>query len=239
MKQKTPQFSEPLYTIAEAARIVDVPASTLATWAQGYIRRFAGRPDVIGNPIVTYIQPHRRGDPSIPFVGLAEAMVLAAVRQSGVPMQRIRPAIEALQRELGVDHALASRKLYTDGAELLFDYAASASDRDDRQLVGALVVVRSGQRVFVEVIDEYLRRIEYGPDGYARLIRVPAYATADVLAYPTMSFGAPVFASSGARVDDALQLFWAGEALETVAREFGVPIEQVEDVIRVASRRAA
>ena len=27
------RFTTPLYTVAEAARIVDVPASTLATWA--------------------------------------------------------------------------------------------------------------------------------------------------------------------------------------------------------------
>lgn len=29
------RFDIPLYTIREAARIVDVPVSTLATWAQG------------------------------------------------------------------------------------------------------------------------------------------------------------------------------------------------------------
>ena len=32
-------------------------------------------------------------------------------------MQRIRPAIQALKIGLGIDHALASRRLYTDGAE--------------------------------------------------------------------------------------------------------------------------
>lgn len=32
------RFELPLYTVAEAARIVDVPPSTLATWAKGYVR---------------------------------------------------------------------------------------------------------------------------------------------------------------------------------------------------------
>jgi hypothetical protein len=54
----------------------------------------------------------------MPFIGLAEAYALAAFRHAGVPMQRIRPAIDVLARELGVEYALASRRLYTDGAEV-------------------------------------------------------------------------------------------------------------------------
>lgn len=38
-------------------------------------------------------------------------------------MQRVRPAVDALARELGLEHALAGRRLYTDGAEVLYDYA--------------------------------------------------------------------------------------------------------------------
>ena len=37
------RFEVPLYTVAEAARIVAVPPSTLAAWAKGYSRRSAGR----------------------------------------------------------------------------------------------------------------------------------------------------------------------------------------------------
>ena len=43
------RFSSPLCTVAEAARYLDVPASTLATWVKGYRRRSAGRPDVTGH----------------------------------------------------------------------------------------------------------------------------------------------------------------------------------------------
>ena len=123
------RFREPLYTIAEAARIVDVLASTLASWAHGYGRRFADRPDVSGAPVISCVAPASPREPSIPFVGLAEALVLAAFRRSGVAMQRIRPAIEVLRDELGVDHALASRRLYTDGAEVLFDTATGTERR--------------------------------------------------------------------------------------------------------------
>lgn len=83
------RFSAPLYTVAEAARYLDVPASTLATWAKGYRRRSTGRGPVTGAPVLTTVPAHGRG-PVIPFVGLAEGLVLTAMRSAGVPLQRIR-----------------------------------------------------------------------------------------------------------------------------------------------------
>lgn len=217
------RFEVPLYAVTEAARIVDVPVQTLARWTKAPVG-------------VTYQPPEGRGRPSIPFVGLAEALVLAAVRRSGVPMQRISPALQALKADLGVEHALASERLYTDGAELLFDYAEAHLNR---ALPDGLAVVRSGQRVFGEVLMDYLKLIVYGEDGYPTLIQVPAYPNADVVVNPAMSFGSPIFRSGGARVEDVLDRFWAGESLVDTSAEFGVPPEHLEDVVRVASRRAA
>jgi uncharacterized protein (DUF433 family) len=192
---------------------------------------------VTGAPVITAFPADRR-HPSIPFVGLSEALVLAAVRGAGVPLQRVRPALEVLAQELGVEHALASRRLYTDGAELLFDYAES-SDDPDASVARELVVVRRQQYVFAPVVERYLKLITYGRDGYPDLVRLPIYEHADVIVDPRRSFGQPIFARGGARVTDALDRFLAGESLHAVAEEFGVPLDEVEDVVRAASRRAA
>ena len=56
---------------------------------------------------------------------------------------------------------------------------------------------------------------------------------------PTRSFGAPIFERGGVRVADVLERFWAGDTLSDLVDEFGVPADQLEDVLRVASRRAA
>lgn len=227
----------PLYTTAEAARAVGLSPSTLSTWAQGYERRFNGRQAVTGLPVITAL-PAPKGRPSIPFVGLSEALVLAAVRNAGVPLQRIRPALEVLAVELGVDHALASRRLYTDGAELLFDYAETSGE-PDAPAARELVVVRKKQYVFAPVVERYLKLITYGTDGYPDLVRLPVYPRAEVVVDPRRSFGQPIFARGGARVADVLDRFLAGESLRDVAEEFGVPVVEVEDVVRAASRRAA
>jgi uncharacterized protein (DUF433 family) len=231
------RFEVPLYTVTEAATALGVPTSTFATWVKGYERHPKDRATVSGRPIVTSFTTSPRY-PSVPFVGLAEGMVLAAIRKVGVPMQRIRPALVELSKEIGIQHALASRSLYTDGAELLYDYAKRNPKIDDDSIQD-LVLVRRQQRVFVPVVAEYLRRIEYGRDGYASLIRLPGYDRANVVADPRRAFGQPIFSQGATKVRDVLERFWAGDDLATVAAEFGIPATEIEDVLRATSRQAA
>ena len=68
-----------------------------------------------------------------------------AFRRAGVPMQGTRPSIDWLLDNVG-PHALASRDLYTDGAEVLWDFAQRSGEgsADDR-VVKRLIVPRSGQ----------------------------------------------------------------------------------------------
>lgn len=193
----------------------------------------------VGAPLLTALPRVGVRGPVIPFVGLAEGLVLTAMRRSGVPLQRIRPALIRLEKELGLAHALASKRLYTDGAEVLYDYAESGDDPTAAKAARDLVVVRNNQRVFNEIVQGYLRRLDFGDDGYARLIHLPVYGTADVVVDPTRGFGQPIFARGGARIEDALSLFRAGEALDAVAREYGIPPAQLEDAVRIATRVAA
>jgi uncharacterized protein (DUF433 family) len=233
------RFGTLLYGIGEAASYLAIPPSTLTTWAYGYEWRRAGARTVTAQPIVTAVRPERPGNPALPFVGLAEAYALAAFRRARVPMQRIRPAIDALDRELGIEHALASSRLYTDGAEVLYDYARHAGDTPAGESARELVVVRNNQRVFTEVVAQYLQRVDFAADGYAQLIRLPQYRGSDVTVDPDHAFGRPRFAHGGAAVDSVIDLFRAGEPVDTVAEEFGLSRSEVEDAIRVATRAAA
>lgn len=228
------RFEAPLYTVAEAARFLGVPTSTLATWAKGYVRRPPGRAEVSGAPIVTSVEAPRNF-PVIPFVGLAEGMVLAAFRRAGVSLQHIREGVAILEKEIGVEHALASRRLFSDGAVILFDYA---DVEDEGELAGLTEVVRR-QRVFAPVVREYLKRIAYAPDGWATRLTSPATERPIVIADPARAFGQPIFIHGASRVEDVLDRWKAGDPLAEVAEDFGVPFEDVEDVLRVALPVAA
>jgi uncharacterized protein (DUF433 family) len=227
------RYSLPLYSIAEAARYLDVSDSTFRTWVRGYERHPSGKRSVSGAPIVTSLNP--QDGKVVPFIGFAEGYVLASLKKAGMPLQRIRPALDYLQQTLGIEHALASRSLYTDGAEVLYDYAESHGDTPEARSARDLVVIRNGQRVFKEVIEDYLSRIEFASDERAGLIHLPQYHGADVIVDPARSFGAPIFAHGANRIDDVLAAFKAGEDLDTLSTEFGVPMADVLDVLRVAA----
>lgn len=225
------RFDVPLYTLTDASRHLIVPRSTLETWARGYERRPKAKAVVKGHPIITAVSPVDRGGPELPFVGIAEAYVLNAFRRAGVPMQRIRPSIDWLLENVG-PYALASRDLYTDGAEVLWNFAqrAGAGSSDD-QVVRHLIVPRSGQYVFKDIVQHYLKQISFDEDKFAKAIRLPQYGDANVVLDPKRGYGQPVFSSSGVKVVDALGPLRAGETFEAVALDYGVSESELRDAL--------
>jgi uncharacterized protein (DUF433 family) len=221
-----PRVAQAVFTLRETAGYLDVPKSTIHDWA---------RPARRQAPLITCFPPRGR-QATVPFIGFAEAYVLSAFRRAGVPLQRIRPAVQALESTIGIEHALASRSLYTDGAEVLYDFAEREAD-DLLEL--QLVVVRTGQHQFSEVVRDYLQRITYGEDGWASRVRLPSYGPAEVVVDPKIAFGLPLVVHGGARVEDLVDRFVAGDSVAEIADDFGVPAGEVEAVIRVATRTAA
>jgi len=224
------RFTEPLYTLTEAARYLGVRPETFVTWAEGYERHFPGRAAVKKGPIVTAF-PGQRGTPRVPFIGLSEAMVLAAFRRCGLPMQRIRPAVRILEEQIGLKHALASEKLFSDGAEILYDFA----ERYDEDEIGSLVVVRSGQRVFRPVVANYLQLISYDDTGWSRSLVLPITKRPVVAVDPWRGFGQPLFLHGGAPLDNVLARIRAGEPPKSVAADFEVPEEDIQEALRAAA----
>ncbi len=227
------RFGVPLYTVAEAGRFVGVPTSTFSTWSKGYVRRPPGRRVVRGAPVLASVDAPPNY-PTIPFIGLAEGMVLAAFRSAGVSLQHIRRAVTVLDRELGLAHALASERLYTDGAVILFDYAEST----DEYLAGLTEVV-SQQKVFAPVVEEYLERISYAGDGWAERVASPTTDRPLVVADPHRAFGQPIFLKSAAPVESVLGRWKAGESIAHVAEDFSVPAADVEEYLRATFPLAA
>ena len=80
-------FDTLLYGIGEAAGYLSIRPTTLRNWVYGSARNQQG--DSAGggtsSPVITAIRPERRHEPSMPFIGLAGAYVLAAFRKAKVP----------------------------------------------------------------------------------------------------------------------------------------------------------
>lgn len=227
------RFTVPLYTSAEAARYLGVPASTFGSWARGYRREFPDRPPVTGQPLITGLPPETRGGPSIPFGGLAEGMFLSTLRRAGFPLQQIRPALEEVRAKIGVEYALASRRLKFVGAQLLWEVSSDDSmDNGTRHGARDMIVLKNGQYVFREFIERDLKKIEYD-ESYASRIHLPQYEVADLTAEPGVNFGRAYFTHNGTPLNVVQGLLKAGEAIAAIADDFDLPVDEVTEVAQL------
>ena len=126
-----PRIARAIFTLRDLAGYLDVPKSNIQRWA---------RPPDPKHPLITCLPAHGR-EATVPFIGFVEAFVLSSFRRAGLPLQWIRRAVEVLAKEIGLEHALASKRLYTDGAEVLFEHANKHGERKAMELV----VVRTQQ----------------------------------------------------------------------------------------------
>lgn len=190
-----PAGRRPTRQLLLAEPLVRAREEPVRLWPVRSVGRAVGDREVAGPAILSTVPRDGLRAPNIPFVGLSEGYALNAIRKTGVPLQRIRPALELLGKEMGLGHALASRKLFTDGAEVLFDYAQKTGG-DEGEAVRELVVVRNRQRVFADVVEGYLQRIEFGADGFATAIPLTGFDKAELVADVRRSFGQPIFVTA-------------------------------------------
>lgn len=210
----------PLYTINEAARYLATPYMTLLRWV---------RPDE-GNPLVSAFPKHGHR-PVLPFIGFAEAFVLSVGYHAGMKPHRILENIDAIRKKHGVkgiEHVLASRLLFHDGAEFLLGQVP-----DDP---GDLSVARSDQIQMRETVEDQLRMVTLGDDGFAERIALPVFKRTRVIVDPREAFGRPIVERTGTRVDDVLGLFWAGEEIKGIAYDFDLEEAEVQDLIRAQTK---
>lgn len=217
-----PAYTTPIYAQGEAAHIIQAPPTSFARWAHGH--RFKQRTEGEWGwspPLLTGVKDGRGY--TVPFNALAEGFIIESFRRVGLPMARIRPAVDVLREEIGLENALLSERLMTDGAEILY-----------RNGEDELVVVRNHQGVFNEVVAEFLKSISYR-DGFARLLRLPAYESVEVIVDPTRNSGQPTIAKLGVRVEDVVSRVRAGEAMDAVAEDFGLQRTELRSLVLQAA----
>jgi uncharacterized protein (DUF433 family) len=208
-------YTKPILTARETARYLGMPESTLDVWLL----------DRGKAPLVHAVTPERRGWPRVPFVGVIEAYVLRALRDLQLPMDEIRKAAELVREEFADPYALAHRRIVTDGVALFVRMA-------DESYVHA----RDRQIAISDVLEEHLKRIDWGSDGNAKRLHLRDFpAAADVIIDPRFGWGAPVLGQSKVKVEDLVTLWRNGERLSAIADEYGLTVDVVEDVLRRAA----
>ncbi|MEE1804603.1 DUF433 domain-containing protein [Streptomyces sp. JV176] len=217
----TDRFTTGLLTQAETSEYLRIPSSTLSRWLEGH---------AAGAPLVHSVTERRPRQPSLPFVGVAEAYVLHSLRSLGLRLHEIREAAEAVRKTFDTPYGLVSKRIATDGIDIFVDHG-----------LGDLRRARDGQAPIHEVVADYLRYLSWdADDDFPSSLRLPQYPnTVPVVIDPRFGRGLPVVAANRVPVQAVTDLWDAGESFEDIAYEYDMAPDEVEALCQAMVHGAA
>jgi uncharacterized protein (DUF433 family) len=225
-------LSRPVYGVGQVDRILGLRSGTARRWIDGYRRGGKEYPPVIRE------QP--TGEDIVTWGEFVETRLLSQYRDAGVPLVRMRPAVDVLRQELQTPYPLASARTWLDvhGRDLV--RRVQEEVHLDRPL--ALVIVRTGQQVieWSPPADAFRRSVEWTTpqnqrDAEPRLLH-PAEDLRDVVIDPLRGFGEPVVRN--VRTEIIGELFRAGDSTAAIAELYELPPRTVDEALRYELRRA-
>jgi uncharacterized protein (DUF433 family) len=226
--------TKPLFTPADARRIIGAPASTTRRWLEGYAFEHKGKQRTRGprlSPSATRIE----GVLLMSFLDLVEVRMARILRRQGVSWPHIDRAAAFFRDSWHNPHPFALRRFRTDGRSVFAELGRGIGDN-------SLLQLGADQFVFDALIEQSLFDIlDFREDGVPWRLW-PRGRDASVVVDPSRSFGRPILDAQGVPVRMIAASYAANDnQIDRVARWFDLPVEAVEAAIRyeVGARLAA
>lgn len=213
----------PIYSAAEAAQYLRLPISTVRAWSFGQGYRVRDEKRRFESVIGTADRKNRR----LSFINLVELLVLAAIRRTHrVPLPHVRRAVNFLRKHFPSAHPLADHAFQTNGVGLFVEKFGQI-----------LNLSRDGQIEMKQFIDAYLRGVDRDSKGVPIKLHLPRSEkrTKDrsmVVIDPGRGFGRPVLDGTGVRTELIVARFQAGEPIASLAEDYALSSNVIEEVIR-------
>lgn len=212
------------YTVAEAARLLRIPAATLRSWIFG--RRY---PTSEGERFsVRLIEPPPDPYDRLSFLNLIEAHVLRSLRtRHGISMSDVREALEFAQQRYGIERLLIRKELKAAPGRLFFEEYANLVE-----------LPKGGQLALREVFDAHLERVSHNAHDQLPVRLFPWFpidgqeGKKAVVVDARIAFGSPVTARRSIRTSVIADRYEAGEPVRELARDYGLENAEIEDAIR-------
>lgn len=209
----------PAYGVSEAARYADITGQTIRNWQKLSNRH-------------SPLSPRERGK-ALSYLQLIELAVVAAARDSGVPLWAIRQTREYMRKEFNADFPFARYRFKTDGKELWLDYFDLIGKKGKGKLLKAS---GKGQLAWSEIIGR-LKEFEYDKKlGLAVRWHVDGLDS-PVIIDPRIRFGAP--SVDGVETRLLLARWEAGESPAEIADDFDMTVSAVVAALEFEGAEAA
>jgi uncharacterized protein (DUF433 family) len=200
-----PIKERPIYSVAQAARFLRVPTSTVRSWTSG------------ARPLVALT------DGRLSFMSLVELQVVRAMRvKHRFSLVAIRSAAESAKRLIGGDHPLAAKQFETDGVSIFLRELHLLTDMGHHM-----------QLAMKEILIKHLRAIVRDESGApVRLLVDDAHR---VQIDPNIGYGYPTIVGNGGAVSVIQERHRAGEPIEELADDYGVTEEEIRAALAYAN----
>lgn len=220
----------PSYSARDASRYLNIPSSTIRSWAVGYHYKVRE-----GNkkfePVISI---KKRKPLTLTFMNLIEIHVLRAIRKyHKVDLAKVRAALDYINEAKNIDHPLVNQEFYTDGVDLFINCYSS--------LINAS---QNGKIALKNDLIHHLERIESDEKGLAIKLfpftrnqeeNNPRFVMID----PRVAFGRMVIADKGIPIDVIGERFFAGDSPKQIADDYECEIDQIQEAIRCVNRPIA
>ncbi|MAQ92915.1 MAG: hypothetical protein CMM84_05230 [Rhodothermaceae bacterium] len=212
----------PLYSRAEAARLLGISGSTM----EGYVtQKVRDRGLRVSEPVIRIAEgQHGR----LSFNNLVEAYVLNLLRsRHDVSMRAVRRAVTYAEREMGVDRLLMRGELrFAEAGDLFWD----------RYLGELTNLSRGGQLAMRKLVEDGLKRVDWDESTRLPLRLFPQIAGADpsrktIVIDPNIAFGQPTIEGAGLLTWAVADRIDAGESVEDVATDYGIDTDKLYDAL--------
>lgn len=215
--------SQPRYNLAEAAHLAGLSTNTARRWLLGY----AFQTPTGVNMTMAPVSRQATGDTLVSFLDLVDLVAIKGFRDAGYPLQTVRKVVDYCRDLMEVERPLGSASFKVGGRDVFIRHG------DELLEVGP----GRGRLAWAEVLEPFLRQLEYGPKFAMRWW--PLGREQEVVVDPAFGFGLPVVAGTGVRTEILFERFSAGELIAEIADDFSVSELAVQRALQYEHRLRA
>jgi len=220
----TDLLERPVYGMSQVDRLLGLRGGTAARWIEGYHRQGRDYPPVV--------RAEPTGSPLVTWGEFVETRLLAEFRSSGVPIIRLRDAVQRLREQFSVRYPLAHVRPWVLGRELV----AAVQDAVGLAPELRLVVLRTGQYLLTPPAEAFFEAVTWDESSGTAAAFAPDAANPRVKISPLVAFGEP--AVQAVRTEVLAEEHRAGTPASELADAYGLEIAAVEDALRYETHLA-
>jgi uncharacterized protein (DUF433 family) len=209
------------YSVADAARLLRMPARNIRRWLSGYSFKQDGEYHEMP-PLWTPDLPRVDDRLELSFRDLIELRFVHGFVVAGVGLLAIRNCLNYAREVVGSDRPFSTSRFRTDGRTIFLE---SAGDDEEK-----LLDLKRHQFAFKRVVERSFKDLDIEHDEVARWR--PYRGKATIVVDPERAFGQPIAAKVGVPTVALAESVEAEGSAERTAAVFELPVEVVRDAVK-------